>query len=109
MVVHIFLLLGLIFGLFYASAGDEIYDTHAKKTWAIKTNVALQRFLGGFTGWLVMWLLLDKRLDIFCNMPFNVHLNFVDVLIFLVALLGIFGHLPNLLANLTNFLGGNKK
>jgi hypothetical protein len=113
--VYVFLFLGLFFATFYGIKGDAIYGTATKdkkEHWALSADLYMQRFWGVFLGWMMMWWLLEKQLDVFCfHHPYHpvVPVNFMHVVVFILALIAIFGRLPLLVNNLITLFGYGKK
>lgn len=54
------------------------------------------RFTGVFLGWMFLWILLDKRINIFSDTPNFSQLSFTDFLLFILGYIGINGRLPTI-------------
>ena len=108
--INFFVIIGIIFGLFYSIWGDDIFEFNleveenikvarerrVKKSPLIwKIERFLHRFFGVFVGWMMLWYLLDVRLGLFSQFQ-NVQPDLVDVLVFILAWVGINGRLPTI-------------
>ena len=114
----IFLIIGTLFGIFYAALGDEIGDIYnvdrGRDTEKIRhlkdMPIPLRlerfwhRFAGVFIGWMLMWALLDKRIAAFSDNPHFTELGFPDLILFLLAYIGINGRLPTVAHSLQDWL-----
>lgn len=129
---QIFLIIGLIHSLYYAFNRVDIFEWHAdpdeplivgneiktyekrkmleKKREILKTAPLAWKvehfihiFLGIAIGWFILWILLDRRIDIFHKQNFN-NLNIGDLVLFLLGWIGINGRLPSIAHAIVDFM-----
>lgn len=124
----IFLLLGIIFGLFYSIFGDDIFEWNADpesinqgvikdKKKLIQNNApiawkierSLHRFTGVFIGWMLLWIDLDLRIKIFSNQSNLSSMAIPDFIILFFGFVGINGRLPTIAHKVENIFDWFKK
>lgn len=128
----IFLIIGFSHGLFYAIYRIDIFEWHAdpdepivtgnnlriypkrkllkekreflkKAPWPKRADHFLHIFLGIIIGWFLLWILIDKRIDLFCNPNFK-DLGIADLILFLLGWIGINGRLPSIAHVIVDFM-----
>lgn len=87
-----------IFHRFNIDSGiDNKKEKNFKKVprfWRIELH--LHVFLGVVIGWIAMWLLIDKHLNLFSGNPNFTQLGVADLILFLIGFIGINGRLPTI-------------
>lgn len=105
-----FAIIGTGFGLFYTTKGDQMFDTYnvdngrdeakamrlKEMPKSLKIERYWHRFAGVFIGWMLMWVLLDKRIKLFSGNPGFDNLGIADLALFLLGYIGINGRLPTI-------------
>lgn len=128
----IFLIIGLVHSLYYAIERINIFEWHADPDEPVVVGSQLQTyekrkllteklkilrtaplawevehflhvFLGIATGWFLLWILVDKRIDLFGKQNFN-NLQFADLILFLLGWIGINGRLPSIAHAIVDFM-----
>jgi len=116
----LFLIIGIIFGLFYSVYGEDIFiwnsspnhqDEIDKKIKILRNRIPkaykieayFHRFLGVVLGWLILWFLLDKRLNLFSKNSNFTNIGFADFVIFILGWVGINGRLPTIAHTIQNW------
>lgn len=117
----LFLTVGTILGMLQASYGDTIYEFHPdpdkekreelKEKMEIIKNAPciwkaerwLHRFIGVAVGWIIFWILLDQRMNLFSGVPNFSNLGIVDLVLFLLGWIGINGRLPTIAHDVQNW------
>lgn len=116
-----FTLFGVAHGVFYSFFRVQIFEYKGDKgyirvdgkypmeisksapiSWRIEHF--LHVFLGVIIGWWLLWILLDKRLEIFQNPSFK-NLGSVDLVLFILAWIGLNGGLPSVAHSVEKWFG----
>jgi hypothetical protein len=89
------------FWAFKIHNGKTYYDCYGLKDKEKRPDPRLigQRwfnFLGSISGWLILWILLPNLIQCFKYQATN-DLSMKDIILFLIALIGVSGYLPLLL------------
>lgn len=122
-VFWIFLILAIFFALFYSLGRKSIFlfsstkspdqykkereaDDNGPLVWRLEQYIHI--FIGVFTGWMLLWYLLDIRLSLFDLSKQNAELGLVDVGIFLLSVIGINGRLPSIAHAIVDFMKSGK-
>lgn len=74
-----------------------------KPPFAWKIDYYFHLFLGIAVGWIFLWILVDKRIDFFHKPNFK-DLGIVDLILFLLGWIGIYGRLPSIAHTIVDFL-----
>ena len=90
----IFWVIAFIFSLFYSFKAFSIHEvTPRKENWPWTFHQHWFNFIGSITGWVVLWIVLPTFYQCIVNQCVN-PLSFKDIILFLVAILGITGYIP---------------
>lgn len=87
------------FWAFKIHNGKTYYEFYGVEKGKIDPRLIGQRwfnFLGSLSGWFILWLLLPNLVHCFASQATN-DLSVKDIILFLIALIGISGYLPLLL------------
>lgn len=87
------------FWAFKIHNGKTYYDYYGLKEKRPDPRLIGQRwfnFLGSFSGWFILWMLLPNIIHCFTFQTTN-DLSLKDIILFLIALIGVSGYLPLLL------------
>ncbi len=71
---------------------------------SLKIERFWHRFVGVFLGWVFLWVLLDFRIDIFSGHPNFSKINLIDLILFVLAYIGINGRLPTIAHSVQDWL-----
>ncbi|MBD3250355.1 MAG: hypothetical protein GF381_02180 [Candidatus Pacebacteria bacterium] len=112
-----FVVFGIVFGLFYAGWGNDIFlfapdkkieeylqekERLKKAPISYKIEAFWHRFIGVFLGWLLLWYLVEIRLDLVDNR--NSNPGIIEAFIFIMAWIGMNGRLPSIAHSIVDFL-----
>lgn len=78
----------------------KVKDDKPPFSW--KIDYYLHVFLGIAIGWLLLWILVDKRINFFCKPNFK-DLGIADLILFVLGWIGINGRLPTIAHDVQNW------
>lgn len=116
-------LFGIAHGLFYAAFRIQVFEYKGDKGYIMvdgkgpmevsnsapiswKIEHFLHVFFGVLIGWWLLWILLDERLKVFQNPSFG-KLEWVDLVLFTLAWIGLNGRLPSVAHSVEKWFGLN--
>ena len=100
----IFLNIAIFFSSFYGLKAFEIFQVNTvdkPRSW--KIHQIWFNFSGSIAGWIALWLLIRKILHCIMSSSFNT-VDISDSMLFLLAFIGITGHLPYTIAGIIESL-----
>lgn len=92
----IYLIVSMVVGIFYGIFGEKIFLRERQyKELALckKIRKFIIHFFGVAIGFLILYFLIKK--SIFCLSTNQYSENMIDVLLLMIALLGVFGFIPD--------------
>jgi hypothetical protein len=98
--ICLFVLVSIVFSMFFGTQGPKLFvEESLRKNWnsAKKFYQFWFNFIGSFTGWMAVLLLL---INIRRSLLEHDSLGFGNIFLFFVGFIGITGHLPLTMAGL---------
>lgn len=109
--VVIYFIFGVVLSFFYGYWAFEIHDIDKKnlwgsgisydeKPWFWKVHQFWFNFAGSFAGWGALGYIIFIRFNCFQNISSLKPPTFIDVIIFIIAMVGITGYLPYVISQI---------